>query len=59
VLSRAVFGEHLAGRPAETKMALAPGRYVADAVASDGRKATATFEVRRDGEPPVVVKFEP
>jgi hypothetical protein len=35
--------------------AFAPGRYVAEAETADGRRASSSFEVRGEGEPPVVL----
>ena len=42
------------GEP-DAQGAFAPGRYVAEAETADGRRASVSFEVRGDGEPPVMV----
>jgi RNA polymerase sigma-70 factor (ECF subfamily) len=39
----------------EAKGVFAPGRYVAEAETADGRRASVSFEVRGEGEPPVVL----
>lgn len=39
------------------QVALAPGRYVADAETAEGRRISVPFELRGDGEPPVDLDF--